>query len=180
MLVRVEYDKDRGWVVDESSAMIFPEFRDILKDKDLGVVAMAYIAMGVDNASDNPIGEAFDKQEDRLKESCLNVWGEENPIIHNPKVLKAISKYERIIDTAWNRLRQSVKGGIENVSKYIDKNGDILDEKTISSYVDALIKIPKVLEGFESMKSRDEEHLGMTKTKIKANKELGLRARKFK
>lgn len=178
MLISVSYDKDK-WSIDENIAMIYPEFRNVIQDKNLGITAMAYVALGCDTSSDNPIGSYFQKEEERLDEAARCVCGENDLIPSHPKVHVAIDRYSKLCNTPYARGRTDLNTALKNVGDYLKTEGLGLTKENIGAYVSAMKTLPDVLL---AIKKLDEKHSEETndqpKVRVKADKQLGLKARR--
>lgn len=178
MLISVSYDRDK-WVVDQNTALIYPEFRSVIQDKTLGVEAMAYVALGSDKSDDNPLGEVFETEEQRLAEASRCVFGGESNIPNHPKVADAVAKYLVLTDTPYSKARCDLNEALKNVGNYLKTEGQLLTKENITPYVSAMEKFPKVLLAMKELnQTHKEETIDKPNKKIKANKDLGYSAMK--
>lgn len=178
MLVSVSYDKDH-WVIDEAVAMIYPEFREVIRDKSLGIDAMAYVALGCDTASDNPIGNSFEKEDLRLDEAARCVCDGNDLIPSHPKVHSAIARYSKLVDTPYSKGRLDLNEALKNVGNYLRTEGIILTKENIGAYVGAMKTMPDVLLAIKKLDEKhSEETADQPRVRVKADKQLGLKARR--
>ncbi len=186
MFISVSRENDK-WVVDLSVASVYPEFRAILDDPKLGVDVMAYVALGADKSEDNPLGDVFETEQQRLEEAAKCIFGENSNVPNIPKVVDAVAKYITLTDTPYLHARADFNEALRNAGEYLKSEGKKLDKDNIVPFTTAMEKIQKmILNMNKPKKDKDKEEVKEEVVvdekpvrRIKAGKEVGYSARRL-
>lgn len=175
MLIYARYENG-GWTVDESQAALIIEFRNLLQDDKLGSKVLAFVALYADPTSF--LYEIYEKDEDRYKEAIRCVYGEAkvDTILKNKKVTDAISKYQRISNTASVKLRNQFQGAMKKVGDYIETQ-DVADDN-VKKFMDTLKEFPDMIDKFSDMNKGKKEDTEDTKKIVRGGRELSYREKK--
>lgn len=182
MFVSARYDRSQGWLVGENEVLLIPELREVMLDESLGVHAIAFIVLGCD--PDSFLASVFTDENDRLRESAKCVYEgnekEMEAVMCNKKVIKAISKYRTLCFTPSVKIRQQFQNGVKQAGDFLERIGGALTEENIKDYMGALTDMPKLLAAYSDMNTDKKEEVEEVKARVRGDKQLSYRAKKFK
>jgi hypothetical protein len=161
-----------------------PEFKEIWKsDKDrykrLAQGTLAYIYHMLDPRSVYANLSEKDKEREIIKDYIpeSNRRGGYTP---PERVLKAMEKYEKLIDTPLTRLLASARRGIDKTSEYFDGiDYTEIDELTgapkydINKVMGAYAKLDQVIKSVSELEKQVKKDLAINQDKIVGNKSTG-------
>lgn len=170
MLISTRYTP-QGWMVDENTANLIPEFRDIL-NSDFGVKALAFIALTKDPTSF--LSEVYENEDTRRAQAFVSVYekGDIKKFLKNKLITDGLKKYEEICDTQGMRLRNNYREGVVSVGKFIFDNKDTLKLETFDKFMNSLSKLPAQIIQYDEMKKGDEADIEQVKKIIRGGREL--------
>lgn len=171
MLVNVRYTSS-GWVVDENTANLIPEFRAVIAEKSLGISAMAFIALAIDPTSF--LSQISDDEDVRIPQAYTSVYEAVLPkaFLKNKVISPAIDKYRDLCDTDSIKLRKQYRGAIKKVGEFLETEGKKLDLDKFAAYITALAKLPAQIKEFEQMGREDAHDIENVKKIIRGDREL--------
>lgn len=170
MLISTRYTP-QGWMVDENTANLIPEFREILSS-DFGVKALAFIALTKDPTSF--LSEVYEEEETRKQQAFISVYekGDIKKLLKNKVITDGLAKYESICDTTGMKLRNHYRQGVVAVGKFIFDNKDSIKLDSFDKYMTALSKLPAQIIQYDEMKKGDEGDIEQVKKIIRGGREL--------
>jgi len=169
MLIDTKYRKGVGWEINENDALLVFEFRNVLENKQMGVPAMAFIAMYADPSS---IFADIEEDKDRKQKALNSVFGNKHPkYIDDKLIVDAIAEYGRMTNTTANKIRKSYTKGAEKLSTFLE-NEVIKTPASAKNYSDVLGDMPDHINNLEKIKE-DTRRDGVGKIgKVKGQREL--------
>lgn len=178
MLINVRYDNSIGFVCDENAATLISEFREVLKDKELGTLAMCYVALSIDPASF--LATVYEDEEDRRKEAAKSVYEDKLPkgINANAKIMTACRKYRKLCNTPEIKMRQQFQGAMVNVGKYIETTAQKLDDENVKDFMTTLKEFSPMIDKYSDMNKGKESELDEKKSIVRGERQLTHRERK--
>lgn len=177
MLINAQYDKSAGWTVSENEAILIPEFKALLSEKD-GVRLMAFVAIYADPSSF--LAEVYEGKEERFNEAARAIFEKEIPkvVLKSKKVTDAISRYDKISNTKEVKIRKQVEEGMVNVGNFIEAEGQKLDNENIKDFMTTLKEMPTMLDKLTEIKRGTKEQVEETAKKVRGGRELTYREKK--
>jgi len=178
MLINVRYDNSTGFTCDENAALLISEFRDVLKDKDFGILGMCYVALTIDPASF--LANVYEEEDDRRREAGKSVYEENLPkgINANPKIMAACRKYRKLCNTPEIKMRQQFQGAMKNVGDFIEAEGKALNSDTIKDYITTLKEFPTMIDKYSDMNKGKQDELDDKKKIVRGERQLTYREAK--
>lgn len=170
MLISTRYTPT-GWLVDDNTANLIPEFRAIL-ESDFGPKALAFIALTKDPTSF--LSEVYEDEDTRMQQAFVSVFekGDIKKFLKNKIITDGLKKYEAICDTQGMKLRNNYRKGVIAVGNFIEEKKDSLTMEIFDKYMSALSKLPAQIIQYDEMKKGDESDMEQVKKIIRGGREL--------
>jgi len=171
MLIHTRYTND-GWSIDESTANLIPELRSLIETKELGIKAVAFVAISTDPTSF--LFEVYDDEEIRTEQAFMSVFegGDFKKFIKNKKIVSALEKYHDLCETPGMKLRKQYRQGVKAVGDWVENNSTTINADNFKEYVDSLAKLPAQIKQFDEMKKGDQDDVEQVKKIIRGDRKL--------
>ncbi len=171
MLISVKYTP-AAWLVDENTANMVPEFRDLLADSNFGAKALAFVALTKDPTSF--LSSIYEEEDTRMQQAFTSVFekGDAKKYCKLKIVAAALGKYEDICDMPSIKMRQEYRESVRAANRFIYEKRDSLDMDSFGAYITALAKLPEQIERHDEMTKADLEDIELAKKVVRGGREL--------
>lgn len=173
MLVFTRYDGGE-FVVDETTALLIKDFREVIQDAKLGIRAMAFIALYCDPQS--TIRQILTVDDDIKDEALASVYGSESTtaLLKNKKIEAAIEKYKSLANTPANKLVESYKKNIEAFSALLETKAKkkTKEGNDVESVLKLMSEGPKLIEALNKLNNQGKQELEGVKRVIRGGGKL--------
>lgn len=171
MIINVRYTP-AAWLVDENTANLVPEFRELLADERFGAKALAFVALTKDPTSF--LATTFEDEDVRQEQAFISVFdkGDSKKFAKLKPVAAAMEKYEQICDIPSITMRREYRESVKNMSKFLKEKGESLTLENFNEYMTALSKMPAQIVSFDSMAKGDIEDIELAKKIVRGGREL--------